>query len=363
MSNWLVSNTGTETLNVEDFVFGSEESIFGGISTLTRVSWQAKMCSEVDEDDLSLTNYLLKRNDVDDEEAWESGEELRIGGDSFGDTGGSLFELAWSLHPEDLDTSTYEVSKLSYEEDKRREASEVELVKEDPSKKKQLSKKKVVADCDITLESDESDVCEVKSTKTPSRTTRAVKNVRNNSSKVEQSPAKTQAEKAKAQRAKKKKYVEELQDTIAQLNTDKAGLQQVTVQLTEKIENLREEVSYLKGVIANQSELAAILRTVSNTPGIEISCSALQDNECSGRVNKRKWDLSSETESNVDGKNSKKRKTNDHTNGEVNGKAGVCVHVQSGKVSVEFCAACSKKANGILSKAKGSFKENSSDAI
>lgn len=359
MSNWLVSNTGTETLNVEDFVFGSEESIFGGFSTLTRVSWQAKMCSEVDEDDLSLTNYLLKRNDVDDEEAWESGEELRIGGDSFGDTGGGLFELAWSLHPEDLDTSTYEVSKLSYEEDKRREASEVELVKEDPSKKKQLSKKKVVADCDITLESDESDVCEVKSMKTPSRTPRAVKNVRNNSSKVEQSPAKTQAEKAKAQRAKKKKYVEELQDTITQLNTDKAGLQQVTMQLTEKIENLREEVSYLKGVIANQSELAAILRTVSNTPGIEISCSALQDNECSGKVNKRKSDLSSETESNVDGKNSKKRKTN----GEVNGKAGVCVHVQSGKVSVEFCAECSKKANGILSKAKGSFKENSSGAI
>ena len=330
------------------------------------------MCSEVDEDDLSLTNYLLKCND--DEEAWESGEELSIGGESFGDTGGGLFELAWSLHPEDLDTATYEVAKPSYEKDMLCVASEVELGKEDPSliqkpekcgksKKKQPSKKRVVADCDITLESNNSDVCEVKSTKTPSRTTRAVKNVRNNSAKVEQSPAKTQAEKAKAQRAKKKKYVEELQDTIAQLNTDKAGLQQVTIQLTEKIESLREEVSYLKGVIANQSELAAILRTVANTPGIEISCSTLQEPECSGKVNKRKWEVSSKAESNVDDKNSKKRKINDDTNGEVNGKAGVCVHVQSGKVSVEFCAECSKKANGILSQAKGSSEDNSSDAI
>lgn len=34
--------------------------------------------------------------------------------------------------------------------------------------------------------------------------------------------------------------------------------------------------------------------------------------------------------------------------GELNGKVGVCVYVQSGKVFVEFCVECSKKVNGIL---------------
>ena len=310
------------------------------------------MCSVVDEDDLGLTNYLLKCNG-DEEEPWESCEEISVGGESFGDHDGDIFELGWSLGPDDLDPEPFKVDiKPTYQ--KNEPASEVKRAKGNSStpekcEKKQPSEENVVSES----ESDHSsDVCEVESVKVASKPVVTVRSVCKNSAKIEQRPAKSKAEKAKALRERKKKYVEELEDTVAQLNRDKEGLQQVTIQLGEKIESFREEISYLKGVIANQSELAAILRSVANTPGIAISCRALENNECSGKVgnSKRKRDDSGKIESNLDNKNSKKQKQkqNSDTMGELNGKAGVCVHVQSGKVSVEFCAECSKKANGIL---------------
>ncbi|KAJ7382685.1 hypothetical protein OS493_033477 [Desmophyllum pertusum] len=184
----------------------------------------------------------------------------------------------------------------------------------------------------------------------------AVKNVTISTKKLQKptNTAKSQAEKAKDQRERKKKYVQELQGTIEELQRDKAGLQQVTTQLSDTIEGLRDEIRYLKGVITNQSELARILRGVANTPGISLSCNVLQNNEGNdGKTNKRKYDDpatdSGKKGVNVRQENSKKRKLDKNANSEVDTiDAGVCVHVQSGKVSLEFCAECSKKANSII---------------
>ena len=184
----------------------------------------------------------------------------------------------------------------------------------------------------------------------------AVKNVTISTKKLQKptNTAKSQAEKAKDQRERKKKYVQELQGTIEELQRDNAGLQQVTTQLSDTIEGLRDEIRYLKGVITNQSELARILRGVANTPGISLSCNVLQNNEGNdGKTNKRKYDDpatdSGKKGVNVRQENSKKRKLDKNANSEVDTiDAGVCVHVQSGKVSLEFCAECSKKANSII---------------
>ena len=156
---------------------------------------------------------------------------------------------------------------------------------------------------------------------------------------------KTQAEKAKEQRQRKKKFVQELQDTIDELKQEKAGLQQVNTQLNDKIGSLQEEISYLKGVIANQSELAKILRSVANIPGISINCSVLKNDQGEmGKNNKRKCVPAGKKGVNLSDENAKKRRMDIEVNGELENNAGVCVHVQSGKVSLEFCPECSKKA-------------------
>lgn len=323
------------------------------------------MCSEVDEDDLPLTNYLLKFSG-EEEEPWESGEELSVGGDSVGDYNDEMFELGWALGPEDLDTGMFDAVKPNYEKEKSSNKKKLGKKKLSPASgiaaKKELTEKNVVVDNKKQAKNSSvknifkvSDSVQsgVKSTNTTNTAgTKVAVNSACNSTKKEPQKslptAKSQAEKAKEQRERKKKYVQELQDTIAELKRDKAGLQQVTVQLSEKIESLKDEISYLKGVITNQSELATILRSVANSPGISISCSVLHDSESnSGKNHKRKFDPAGKEGENMGQDNNKKRKV-DKNVVETGNNAGVCVHVQSGKVSLEFCAECSKKANSIL---------------
>lgn len=367
MSNGLVQNAGIEAfLNIEDddgVGFCLEDGFFGDISSFTHTSWGGTMCSEMDEDDLPLTNYLLKFNG-DEEEPWESGEELSVGGDSVEDD--EICEFGWAMEPNELETGMLNAAEFSY--NKENPFDKVSLQKEklspvkktEKASKKEPAKKNVVEGKKQTKNSAGKDIVkvadsvhsEVKSTKSMTDAKLAVKNV-NNSTKKEpqnsQTAAKTQAEKAKEQRERKKKYVQELQDTIAELKRDKAGLQQVNAQLSDKVESLREEISYLKGVITNQSELATILRSVTNTPGISVSCSVLQDNEGnSGKNNKRKSAPAGKEGVDLHHKNNKKRKLDKNSTGEMGSNAGVCVHVQSNKVSLEFCAECSKKANSIV---------------
>lgn len=371
MSNTLLQNAGFETfLNIEDFeVPEIEDNLFGEISSFTHDIWTSTRCKKMDDDDLPLTKYLLQFNG---EEQWDSEEEFSVEGESFEETGAD--QLGWAM---DLDREIFDsVEVIRDENDASNKEEEVKELKGGAGKTspvgkaskmgtshevvvhencdKQDFKKKTTPGKNLTkVDSVPSRGKSVKS-KTESKTT--VKNTSNSSMESQKSltSAKTQAEKAKAQRERKKKYVQELQDTIEELRKDKAGLQQANTQLNDKIEALKDEICYLKGVISNQSELATILRSVANTPGISLSCGVLQDTQGNdGKTNKRKCEDSQKDSGkkgvNLCQENSKKRKVDKNANHEMNSTdAGVCVHVQSGKVSLEFCAECSKKANSVL---------------
>lgn len=416
MSNFLLQNAGISAFFEEDDDFFGEDTA---------------MCSEVDDDDLPLTNYLLKF-DVGEEEPWDSTEDLSVGGESvderdiFGlgcevvDDEGAAFTFEsghWNEDaPDRAELVEKEVCRAKNKDYHRKEESVKSSGIVDLNNQKQtttLDPKNVVeAACVVhskvkatnvsfaedtfepgspnpeDLETDVLDhVGEVfglenevspdkvefevsqakkkgndlsiqkqKKTSDPKNVIKAAYTVHSNEKvtnvSLERSKngplkttIKTQAEKAKEQRQRKKKFVQELQDTIEELKQEKAGLQQVNTQLNDKIGSLQEEISYLKGVIANQSELAKILRSVANIPGISINCSVLKNDQGEmGKNNKRKCVPAGKKGVNLSDENAKKRRMDIEVNGELESNAGVCVHVQSGKVSLEFCPECSKKA-------------------
>ena len=416
MSNFLLQNAGISAFFEDDDDFFGEDTA---------------MCSEVDDDDLPLTNYLLKF-DVGEEEPWDSTEDLSVGGESvderdiFGlgsevvDDEGAAFTFEsghWNEDaPDRAELVEKEVCRAKNKDYHRKEESVKSSGIVDLNNQKQtttLDPKNVVeAACVVhskvkatnvsfaedtfepgspnpeDLETDVLDhVGEVfglenevspdkvefevsqakkkgndlsiqkqKKTSDPKNVIKAAYTVHSNEKVTNVSferskngplktTIKTQAEKAKEQRQRKKKFVQELQDTIEELKQEKAGLQQVNTQLNDKIGSLQEEISYLKGVIANQSELAKILRSVANIPGISINCSVLKNDQGEmGKNNKRKCVPAGKKGVNLSDENAKKRRMDIEVNGELENNAGVCVHVQSGKVSLEFCPECSKKA-------------------
>lgn len=416
MSNFLLQNAGISAFFEDDDDFFGEDTA---------------MCSEVDDDDLPLTNYLLKF-DVGEEEPWDSTEDLSVGGESvderdiFGlgcevvDDEGAAFTFEsghWNEDaPDRAELVEKEVCRAKNKDYHRKEESVKSSGIVDLNNQKQtttLDPKNVVeAACVVhskvkatnvsfaedtfeagspnteDLETDVLDhVGEVfglenevspdkvefevsrakkkgndlsiqkqKKTSDPKNVIKAAYTVHSNEKvtnvsleRSENGPLKTtiktQAEKAKEQRQRKKKFVQELQDTIEELKQEKAGLQQVNTQLNDKIGSLQEEISYLKGVIANQSELAKILRSVANIPGISINCSVLKNDQGEmGKNNKRKCVPAGKKGVNLCDESTKKRRMDTEVNGELENNAGVCVHVQSGKVSLEFCPECSKKA-------------------
>lgn len=416
MSNFLLQNAGISAFFEDDDDFFGEDTA---------------MCSEVDDDDLPLTNYLLKF-DVGEEEPWDSTEDLSVGGESVDER--DIFELGCEVVDDEGAAFTFESGHWNEDAPDRAELVEKEVCRAknkdyhrkeesvkssgivDLNNQKQtttLDPKNVVeAACVVhskvkatnvsfaedtfepgspnpeDLETDVLDhVGEVfglenevspdkvefevsqakkkgndlsiqrqKKTSDPKNVIKAAYTVHSNEKvtnvSLERSKngplkttIKTQAEKAKEQRQRKKKFVQELQDTIEELKQEKAGLQQVNTQLNDKIGSLQEEISYLKGVIANQSELAKILRSVANIPGISINCSVLKNDQGEmGKNNKRKCVPAGKKGVNLSDENAKKRRMDIEVNGELENNAGVCVHVQSGKVSLEFCPECSKKA-------------------
>ena len=416
MSNFLLQNAGISAFFEDDDDFFGEDTA---------------MCSEVDDDDLPLTNYLLKF-DVGEEEPWDSTEDLSVGGESVDER--DIFGLGCEVVHDEGVAFTFESGHWNEDAPDRAELVEKEVCQaknKDNHGKEESVKSSVIVDlnnqkqtttldpknvveaaCVVRskvkatnvsfaedtfepgspnpedLETDVLDhVGEVfglenevspdkvefevsqakkkgndlsiqkqKKTSDPKNAIKAAYTVHSNEKvtnvSLERSKngplkttIKTQAEKAKEQRQRKKKFVQELQDTIEELKQEKAGLQQVNTQLNDKIGSLQEEISYLKGVIANQSELAKILRSVANIPGISINCSVLKNDQGEmGKNNKRKCVPAGKKGVNLSDENAKKRRMDIEVNGELENNAGVCVHVQSGKVSLEFCPECSKKA-------------------
>lgn len=134
---------------------------------------------------------------------------------------------------------------------------------------------------------------------------------------------------ARINRQKKKAYIEGLEEEVAGLSkaNKKLTLQVQTLQKDKRL--LKEEVRYLKSVLANQSTLSALLKNIENVDGVQLSSS---------------FEVT------------RKRSADDHDYGkpaksgryfDVAPSGGVCLHVSnSSKVSMEFCAKCSGMAAG-----------------
>ena len=166
---------------------------------------------------------------------------------------------------------------------------------------------------------------------------------------------------AKQNREKKKKYVSELEKSLEKLKEENASLKRSAAETLKTVENMETEIAYLKGVIANQSELSAILNSVTNSSGIKLCSSAIQ---FESEVPRKRARLELGVGSDVNGKISKPKAGNgtstNHEDLASANEAGVCLHVTHGKVSLEFCASCSKKASAALP-IKGTESDNNKE--
>lgn len=155
---------------------------------------------------------------------------------------------------------------------------------------------------------------------------------------------KKNADNARENRKKKKFYVFGLEKEVEQLRTEKDVLTGKTFKLEGRVNELEEEVDYLKSILANQSMLSKLLGSLSVTPGISLStsfCSSRQgaleedgkENMLATRSRKRACNSQKSAQQGVTNKRSRKT-----------GSGGVCLHVKENKVSLEFCRICSKTA-------------------
>lgn len=154
---------------------------------------------------------------------------------------------------------------------------------------------------------------------------------------------------ARENRQKKKKYVEGLENDVAKLKEENKTLKTRNESMSKMVIKLSDEVKYLRSVLANESTISLLLKSVAATPGISLTSSLMQasggkgeETDCESTNRKqgeRQYVTRSrkrQSEDVVDATPSKKSR--DTTPG------GVCLHVNNGKVSLELCAKCEKKA-------------------
>jgi len=147
---------------------------------------------------------------------------------------------------------------------------------------------------------------------------------------------------ARENRQKKKKYVEGLENDVAQLKEENRTLKTRNESMTIVIRKLSDEVKYLRSVLANESTISLLLKSVASTPGISLSSSLMQS---SGSEGNEKENV--EEERQYVTRSKKRRSDNEATPSKrtrSSSSGGVCLHVNNGKVSLELCAKCERKA-------------------
>lgn len=142
------------------------------------------------------------------------------------------------------------------------------------------------------------------------------------------SPRKAAAAAARLNRLKKKEYVMGLESRVRGLASENQELRAENRELGKRVQALQEESRYLRAVLANETGLARLLSRLSGV-GLRLTTSLFRDSPAGDHdyalpVGKQQQqDLLEEDDS----------------------AGGVCLHVDKDKVSVEFCAACARKAS------------------
>lgn len=154
---------------------------------------------------------------------------------------------------------------------------------------------------------------------------------------------------ARENRQKKKKYVEGLENEVGKLKEENKTLKTRNESMSNMILKLSDEVKYLRSVLANESTISLLLKSVAATPGISLTSSLAQ----SSAGNKKETAMEKKKSQYIT--RSRKRQSVEEQSSDVvepspskkacrSNPGGVCLHVNSGKVSLELCARCEKKA-------------------
>ncbi|XP_055971978.1 CREB/ATF bZIP transcription factor [Sorex fumeus] len=143
------------------------------------------------------------------------------------------------------------------------------------------------------------------------------------------SPRKAAAAAARLNRLKKKEYVMGLESRVRGLAAENQELRAENRELGQRVQALQEESRYLRAVLANESGLARLLGRLSGV-GLRLTSSLLRDAPCDHDYARPLGARPPEAPPDEDA------------------PGGVCLHVDRDKVSVEFCAACARKAAASL---------------
>ena len=142
------------------------------------------------------------------------------------------------------------------------------------------------------------------------------------------------AQQARINRQRKKAYIQGLESKMAEMHKENSKLKSETLHLRRDKRSLEDEVLYLRRVLANDSALANLLRNI-DSDGVVLSKSF---------ENQRKRSLALDHDY---GKPAPKyQRTKSVNDAQVKqASCGVCLHVDTGRVSLEFCSKCAHLAN------------------
>ena len=137
------------------------------------------------------------------------------------------------------------------------------------------------------------------------------------------------AQQARINRQRKKAYIQGLESKLADMHKENAIMKSETLHLRRDKRSLENEVLYLKRVLSNDSALANLLRNI-DSDGVTLSKSF---------ENQRKRSLALDHDyGRPTSKCRRSESANDNPVKQATG--GVCLHVDTGRVSLEFCSKC-----------------------
>lgn len=131
---------------------------------------------------------------------------------------------------------------------------------------------------------------------------------------------------ARENRRKKKEYLTSLEGEITTLKGEKQLIASSLCKANKAISSLKDEIEYLKSVIANETTLGALLKNIPMATGVSIK---------RGR---------STTMRSNDNTTKRHKLDHDYTSTSLGYRPGVCLHIAEGSVSLEFCKTCNDES-------------------
>lgn len=190
----------------------------------------------------------------------------------------------------------------------------------------------------------------------------------------EEEKSKKNAIAARENRIKKKKYIEGIEGELQQLRKENEVLKTKEKRHDQVVDKLKEEISYLKNVLANQSTLSTLVNRLVTTPGLSFNLTPEEPTPSNTDKHHDDNDYADDDEVDVEIQESQSTKGNvpdsNQTRYQTRGtkrkattpqtastsinqkklrrnvKGGVCLHLGQDMVSLTFCSHCSNNVGG-----------------